>query len=297
MHFVRSLALVLIASASPGLAQQIIVLDFDDLVGTGPIPPGYGGVRDWGGWEFSDAPDPNLPPTSGATRIRSTAPSQRVELGREMVVATARYHSLDPFHVVLYRAGQPVAITPTFPPSPAPLPPRVFSTDYEGFVDAFELVSVSSDHAIDDLVLATAPPTLGSPFCVPNDVNSTGVFGTLEASGSLIAADNDLTLLASNLPQDAFGFAIVSRTWGTLSPPGAADRLCLTGAIGRLIAPGQIMNSGPSGAFGLDIDLGAVPMPPGGFASTVPGDKWCFQVWYRDVPRSRFTSGVELTFQ
>ncbi|MEM9381630.1 MAG: hypothetical protein AAGB93_16870 [Planctomycetota bacterium] len=297
MNALRLLALPLALSAASAFAQDTVTLDFDDLVGSGPIPPGYGGVADWGGWEYWDTPDPGLPPVSGATRIRSSTPPQRVAFGRDVVFGRARYFAADPIRVDLFRAGQLVASSQTFPASTGGPSGGFFFTAYEGLVDAFELVSSSGNHAFDDLVYWEMPPTLGDAFCTPNDPNSVGRFGTLAASGSLVVADDDLTLRATGLPTHSFGFVIVSRTQGIVASPTGPQRLCLNGSIGRFVGPAQIMTSGATGSFDLDVDLTAIPTPTG-FVSTVPGDTWSFQVWYRDVPStSRFTTGVELTFQ
>jgi hypothetical protein len=56
------------------------------------------------------------------------------------------------------------------------------------------------------------------------------------------------------------------------------------------------MNSGTTGSFDIVLDLTQVPTSTG-FASTMAGDTWNFQVWYRDQPLSHFTSGVEIVFQ
>ena len=45
------------------------VVNFDDLVGDGAVPAGYGGVSDWGSWLFYDDIQPPYNPASGAQRI------------------------------------------------------------------------------------------------------------------------------------------------------------------------------------------------------------------------------------
>ncbi len=140
-----------------------------------------------------------------------------------------------------------------------------------------------------------AGPVIGVTFCDQNQINSTGVDGQLSATGSVAAADNDVTLHAWDLPQNSFGFAIVSRTQGLVNSPSGPGFLCINGQIGRYVNPAQIMNSGTSGSFDITLDMTRVPTPTG-FVSTVAGDTWHFQVWYRDLPHSHFTNGVEIAF-
>lgn len=140
---------------------------------------------------------------------------------------------------------------------------------------------------------------IGSPYCMAN-VNSTGVPGVLSADGSTMVAMNDVTLNASMLPANAFGFFIVSSAQGFIQNPGGSfGNLCVIGGIGRYVGPGQIQTSGPSGSFSLMIDLTSIPQPTGSVPAAA-GDTWNFQTWYRDSspmgPGSNFTNGLEVVF-
>ena len=154
----------------------------------------------------------------------------------------------------------------------------------------------------DNVVIAKGDPsaTLGTNYCGPSVANSTGASAILTAQGSNSVATNGLTLSASALPINAFGFFLASQTQGfVMNPGGSAGNLCLGGAIGRYVGAGQIQNSGQAGAFSLTLDLAMVPQPSG-FVSVAPGDNWNFQTWYRDsvggTATSNFTDGVNLTF-
>ncbi len=136
-------------------------------------------------------------------------------------------------------------------------------------------------------------PIVGSSFCTGTSPSPRGY---LAAVGSDVAADNQLTLRASDITPGVFGIAVGSRTIGP-AVPVALGNLCLTGAIGRYNAPGQILDSGASGMMTLDLDLGALRLPNG----TVPaqaGDSWSFQIWHRQPTptgtSSRFTTGVSV---
>ncbi len=140
---------------------------------------------------------------------------------------------------------------------------------------------------------------LGSSYCTAN-VNSTGVTGVLNAVGSAVVANNNVTLEASALPLNSFGFFLTSLTQGFVANPGgSAGNLCLGGAIGRYVGPGQIKNSGTSGAFSLLLNLTQMPQPAGAVAVTA-GQTWNFQAWHRDVvggaPTSNFTPGLSIAF-
>jgi hypothetical protein len=143
--------------------------------------------------------------------------------------------------------------------------------------------------------------TVGTPYCTQGVANSTGVQGQLLAVGSDVRAQNDLTLTASQLPTNAFGYFLTSRNQGMISQPGGSQGvLCLGGNIGRYVGPGQIKNSGATGSFALVLDLNTMPSPQGAVSAAV-GETWNFQAWHRDaiggVPTSNFTTAVTVTFQ
>ncbi len=142
---------------------------------------------------------------------------------------------------------------------------------------------------------------LGVPYCSPTVANSTGAPGVISAEGSLVASMNNLVLSATSLPSSSFGFFITSRMRGFVAnPAGSQGNLCLSGAIGRYVGPGQIQQSNAGGEFSLTLNLSQTPTPTG-LVNVLPGETWNFQAWYRDsvsgMPTSNFTNGRELTFQ
>jgi hypothetical protein len=141
--------------------------------------------------------------------------------------------------------------------------------------------------------------SIGTAYCTAN-ANSTGATGQLTALGSNVVAANALTLRASDLPLNAFGFFLTSRTQGfVMNPGGSAGNLCLAGAIGRYVGPGQIKNTGSTGAFELLLDLTATPTPTG-LVQIQSGETWNFQSWHRDAvggaATSNFTRGRSVPF-
>jgi hypothetical protein len=136
-------------------------------------------------------------------------------------------------------------------------------------------------------------------YCPYAEYNSTGQSGVLVAIGSNVVGSNDVTLQASHLPRNSFGYMLTSRT-SQIVPhvPNSQGRLCLGGSIGRFVGLGQILNSGVTGAFSLVIDLQTMPQPSGSVAVQA-GETWHFQAWYRDAnpsPTSNFTDAFSVTF-
>ena len=149
------------------------------------------------------------------------------------------------------------------------------------------------------VLTGTTFQSLGTPYCTGAN-NSTGVPAELSADGTATVAINDVTLTASDLPTSSFGFFLTSLTQGfVMNPGGSSGNLCLGGAIGRFVGPGQIQNSGAMGEFSLMLDLTQHPTPTG-FVAVAAGDTWNFQAWYRDTSMgaatSNFTNGLEIDF-
>ena len=140
---------------------------------------------------------------------------------------------------------------------------------------------------------------VGRSFCLAAS-NSTGAAGRLEGSGSASVAENNLTLVATNLPPTVFGLFITSTSQDFVANPGGSEgNLCLGGSIGRYVGPGQMQQADASGAFSLQVDLTNTPQP-GGAVSISAGETWNFQAWYRDSgimgSTSNFTNGLEVVF-
>jgi hypothetical protein len=156
--------------------------------------------------------------------------------------------------------------------------------------------------AFDNCSIGPAGPvSIGTRYCSPAPANSTGMGGRLSVTGSNVAATNDVTLNASSLPNNAFGFFITSPSQGMVVMPGGSQgTLCLSGGIGRYVGPGQIQNSGGTGSFSYHVNLNQHPTP-NGFVVVQAGQTWNFQCWHRDavggVPTSNFTDAVSVVFQ
>lgn len=139
---------------------------------------------------------------------------------------------------------------------------------------------------------------VGTRYCPPA-ANSTGRGSLLNVLGSQQVADRDVTLAAEFLPQHSFGHFLASRHQGApIVITGSQGPLCLGGFIGRLVGPGQVVDSGATGTFSIDLDITAMPALFGTVAIQ-PGETWNFQAWHRDMnpmPTSNFTDAVSVTF-
>ena len=136
---------------------------------------------------------------------------------------------------------------------------------------------------------------VGTSYCGPANLNSTGLPATLTATGSAVAAANDLTLVGAQMPAGQVAYYLNSPTQGFSSPPGSQGNLCLAGDIGRHIAQvGQVLGDG---TFTVAIDLSALPRPGGVPHTVVAGETWNFQCWFRDGASSNFTDGRSILFQ
>lgn len=139
-------------------------------------------------------------------------------------------------------------------------------------------------------------------YCTPAASNSTGQPTSLTATGSHSASTNQLTLSASRLPLNSFGFFLTSRIQGLVTGAGGSQGdLCLGGTIGRYVGAGQVRNSGAAGTFALLLDLTRTPAATA-FVSIGAGETWHFQAWFRDVgpggqASSNFSDALSILFQ
>jgi len=138
--------------------------------------------------------------------------------------------------------------------------------------------------------------SLGTNYCTAI-ANSTGGTASITATGSNVAADNDLTLTATGMPAQQFGIFVTSQTQGATLI--ASGNLCVAGNIVRFQEPGQVLQSDMDGAFSLQIDT--TSLPAGVPTPIMAGETWNFTAWYRDTgmmgPTANFTDGVEITFE
>ncbi|MEL6907101.1 MAG: VCBS repeat-containing protein, partial [Planctomycetota bacterium] len=141
---------------------------------------------------------------------------------------------------------------------------------------------------------------LGARSCTAGAPNSTGERGTLTAVGSASTLDNDLSLIAGELPAGEVGMFLVAPVGASVPNPGGSQgTLCLGGSIGRFNRPTEIQQASTAGTIRLRVDLTNVPNGPGS-ESLVPGDTRFFQLWHRDTglgAPAGFTAGLRVEFR
>ena len=129
---------------------------------------------------------------------------------------------------------------------------------------------------------------LTTNFC-PQPPNSSGASATISAFGTTDLAQNDVTVVASDVPAGQFGIFLNSTT--STSTPLGAGFLCLGGQIGRFNGLSQIQQAGAAGEFELRLDLTQVPTPSA-LVAVQSGETWYYQAWFRDVQGGVATSDL-----
>lgn len=139
--------------------------------------------------------------------------------------------------------------------------------------------------------------SIGTTYCNPAVANSTGNPGGIVARGSEIAADEDLQLLAYDLPVGELCLFITSPNQGLVVNPGNhTGNLCvLRTELGRFVR--NIGTSDADGVVSMDLNPWIVPTNPA--QMILAGQTWNFQGWYADTAAggSNFTDAVSVTFQ
>jgi hypothetical protein len=159
--------------------------------------------------------------------------------------------------------------------------------------------------SIDALTSAISPlHAVGRQYCAAN-AHANSAAGGRVTSWIRLQGDQrigtDHRLFCQDMKRDAFAYFICSLSSGNVNlPGGSAGRLCLGGAIGRVVG-GQIRSSGPDGRIAADFSPGNLPSPSGPVAAAA-GETWQFQCWHRDVAAggvstSNFSNAVAVTFQ
>jgi len=130
-------------------------------------------------------------------------------------------------------------------------------------------------------------------YCVAN-TNSSGLPASIFATGSAVVTDEDLTLTATSVAPNQFGYFLMSTTQGFIPNfAGSQGNFCLGSPFIRFAA--DIANSGPGGVLTLSPDFGNLPNN----AVFMAGDTWNFQAWFRDqIPAttSNTSDGVSVSF-
>lgn len=182
-------------------------------------------------------------------------------------------------------------------------PPPAFVCDFvPGFWGAIQFGDLSQAHGGTSEWRAVRHniDEVWGHLCYFDNPNSTGFWATTTWSGSLAVATNQFTLRTDGLPSGAPGYYLCSQGFQPPMPvTGTQGSLCITGPIGRFVGPGQVVVSSGTGSVTLGVDLTRLPQP-NGFVSAATGERWLFQLWYRDAnptPTSNLSSALHVIFQ
>lgn len=134
-------------------------------------------------------------------------------------------------------------------------------------------------------------------YCAARPSSVAIIGGQLLVSGSVHAADNDITLHGQFFPQGATVLPLVGvGTAHVFDVPGSRGTLCIGGGwIGRYVH--NLTQGQGFGIFDVPIDLTQVPSSTGALSAGA-GDRLNFQLWYRDnlagAPVSNFSNAVSV---
>ncbi len=132
-----------------------VVLDFEDLSGSGSMPDPYQGIIDWedGTWYYYDFPQPPYNPSSGIVRTYESGSDYTPswDFLAPVVYDGSFFSGYDwaTVQIDLYLSSVPVHSTGVFAPSSTP---TFFATGYSGLVDRVVLNTLYPDFwVMDDL--------------------------------------------------------------------------------------------------------------------------------------------------
>ena len=173
-----------------------------------------------------------------------------------------------------------------------------FDCNDNGVLDSIDIANGTSE----DLNCNGIPDeceVIGTNYCGPGEPNSTGNPGSIIASGSDVAADENLNLTAYDLPPGNVCLFLASENQGFIQPPRSCGPICLMGPdIARFKFDAQVIDD--HGKCSLDIDPFVVLTNPP--QPILAGQTWNFQAWHRDAGagpdcNNNFTDAVEIMFQ
>lgn len=244
--------------------------------------------------------------TAGTVRVRGAALDAE---GRAILGVTRESATEDVFEAIVYSATGSRVGAARFPvPTSAPHvtgPASSVHADARGGVVIAHSTPIPGSASASDLHttfgrFAIGGPT-GSAICTfQQPTNSTGQSGRLTALGTDDRELNDLTLVADRLPSNATTLFITGDVFVTvLNPGGSQGRLCVGGAVGRYVRPGEVRRSDGAGRATLRLDLANTPSPTAN-VNVMAGETRFFQAWHRDANptlTSNFTTGIAVTFR
>jgi hypothetical protein len=154
--------------------------------------------------------------------------------------------------------------------------------------------------AIDDILIESLECTtvVGTNYCTPAVVNSTGQSASIAGVGTIFALDNSLVLTVSDLPNGQPSYFLASQSQAHIPGPGGSSGVLCLGAPTARFAGNVLIAT--AGEVSLSLNLTQVPLPPTFAHAISPGESWNFQLWFRDsnpTNTSNFSDGLTVNFQ
>jgi len=158
---ISKLSLITALALAAGASADVI--NFDDLVGQGPMQDGYGGVADWttGSWQFYDSFQPPYNPHSGLTRVYCLNPTNEFSFAHDVVLDGAWFsgngeaNGFPPISWSLYYQGNLVHNSNTLDCTDVP---QYMPTGYNGLVDRVVVNGTTDFFVMDDLTYDVPAP-------------------------------------------------------------------------------------------------------------------------------------------
>lgn len=195
---------------------------------------------------------------------------------------------------VRWRSVGPATVSGPRPILATGFAPNIGAADFDGDGDTDILAGGNTMLVL----LARNIGSVATAYCAPAVEHSGSVPAGMDTAGSVVLANDSLTLRAYSLPsspQESVGFFLASRTPGQIAGVGGTPgTLCLGGSILRLNGPGQVKVT-TNGAFDVTVQPSTFPAS----ARPAVGETWYFQCWFRDsvLSTANLTHGISVTFQ
>ncbi|MBL1216098.1 MAG: hypothetical protein D8M59_01235 [Planctomycetes bacterium] len=144
-----------------GLSASADVINFDDLVGQASVPPGYGGVSNWYGWQYYDWAQPPYNPSSEPCRVYPTGGTGQFDFAADVTFDGAFFngygtgHGFDPIYMELFSGGSLVHTSAVIDLDGSGVG-QWLDSGYAGSIDSVNVVGYLGYFIMDDVTTGEA---------------------------------------------------------------------------------------------------------------------------------------------